>query len=507
MNIFLVEDERWALAELVELFKVYEPEHQVYAFDNGEDALVASKLNRPQLVVSDINMPGMDGLELIKALLLADRDIKGIILTGHDQFEYAQKGLKIGVMEYLLKPVKQDILYKSVNQAIHKIEQESMEREERMEGFITQMLFNSFPSTHDGALQINEFHYCIVLLQLINRNAFTGWKETGITNRDIKKHFICADTAVRHVHCIDIDSYRKVLLVPMLDQARGESAQIQSKLLALYRELNKDERMVNVAFVLKKAHESLQKSFIVLSKHLEDHCKFGAATLIAYDLKCGEMDFGTVWEQVRVLESQFIRGEILKGKETIQKIISELAKKEISMKQLQLFLNDLFYSLKYNVQSTGRMEIHMMNLQEDLKVVYEFSAYDQLSDWLEKKIWGLYHENVNQSIKPKELIPLVMQWIHSNYQYNISLQQFAADHHVSLGYLSRLFKVQGEETFSDYLIRYRIEKAKDLLLKGRVRLSDVSLMVGYEDAKHFSQLFKKIVGEPPIAYVKRNQNI
>jgi YesN/AraC family two-component response regulator len=151
------------------------------------------------------------------------------------------------------------------------------------------------------------------------------------------------------------------------------------------------------------------------------------------------------------------------------------------------------------------MEIQTMNLQEDLKIIYEFSLYDELAEWLENKIWGLYHDNVNQSIKPKDLIPLVLQWIHSNYQYNISLQQFAADHHVSLGYLSRLFKVQMEDTFSDYLIRYRIEKAKDLLTEGRVRLSDVSSMVGYEDAKHFSQLFKKIVGEPPVAFVKRNQ--
>ena len=65
MNIYLVEDERWALAELVELFKRYRPAHRVHAFDNGEDALHAAAADPPQLVLTDINMPGMDGLELI----------------------------------------------------------------------------------------------------------------------------------------------------------------------------------------------------------------------------------------------------------------------------------------------------------------------------------------------------------------------------------------------------------------------------------------------------------
>lgn len=99
-----------------------------------------------------------------------------------------------------------------------------------------------------------------------------------------------------------------------------------------------------------------------------------------------------------------------------------------------------------------------------------------------------------------------MNWIHANYQGELSLQQFASEHHVSLGHLSRLFKSQTGYTFSDYVIGYRIGKAKELLADGTSRPSEVGELVGYEDSKHFSHLFKRITGETPTAYAKRKMS-
>jgi two-component system response regulator YesN len=99
-----------------------------------------------------------------------------------------------------------------------------------------------------------------------------------------------------------------------------------------------------------------------------------------------------------------------------------------------------------------------------------------------------------------------MNWIHANYQGSLSLQQFASEHHVSLGHLSRLFKSQTGYNFSDYVIGYRIGKAKELLADGTSRPSEVGELVGYEDAKHFCHLFKRLTGETPTAYAKRKMS-
>jgi two-component system response regulator YesN len=101
-----VEDERWALEELKALFKRYEPQHLVHAFENGEDALEAANSVVPHLVLTDITMPGMDGLELLAEIGRGHPEAKGIILSVHDDFAYAQRGMQTGVTDYLLKPVR-----------------------------------------------------------------------------------------------------------------------------------------------------------------------------------------------------------------------------------------------------------------------------------------------------------------------------------------------------------------------------------------------------------------
>lgn len=501
MNIFLVEDERWALAELIELFKVYEPSHKIFAFENGEDAISAANITVPQLVLTDINMPGIDGLELISELNKADSTIKGIILSVHDQFAYAQKGMKIGVIDYLLKPVKKDVLYKTVDKAIQNIENDSKQLEERINWSVTQMLFAATMQDNEIAASIFQRKYGMALLLLENWAASKSWRETGITDREIKQHFLSGYVQEHEIHCISIDSQRKAILVPADDDSRCPS--IKTGLTSLFRHLNERHICVHISYILKKEKENANKCFTFLNKQLEEHRKLGVSTFIGPETKAEDADVGGVWGKVRVLQTLLKKGDILKGKETVDKLLLELQKKEITVRQLMLFMNDLFYSLKYNLQSSSKTEINISKLQEDIKVLNEISGYPELSEWLVSQTFSLFSESGSKDLKPKGLVPILLNWIHTNYQNDLSLQQFAGDNHVSLGYLSRLFKSQTGSTFSDYVIRYRVGKAKELLEGGVERLSDVCGLVGYEDPKHFSLLFKKIVGEPPNAYAKR----
>nr|PZN27717.1 MAG: hypothetical protein DIU80_11625 [Chloroflexota bacterium] len=93
----------------------------------------------------------------------------------------------------------------------------------------------------------------------------------------------------------------------------------------------------------------------------------------------------------------------------------------------------------------------------------------------------------------------------TNYADELSLQDFAAENGVSLAYFSRLFKDEVGMTFSDYLTHLRVEKAKELLARGDLRPSDVSILVGYEDPKYFSQVFRRIAGMAPLDYQRSHQ--
>ncbi|MNJ64083.1 HTH-type transcriptional activator Btr [compost metagenome] len=140
----------------------------------------------------------------------------------------------------------------------------------------------------------------------------------------------------------------------------------------------------------------------------------------------------------------------------------------------------------------------------ELQGVFEgVSTFEELGRHLEQFALSFCPQNVSQDTLPKALIPIRLNWMHQNYHQNIFLQQFASEHHVSLGYLSRLFKAQTGQSFSEYLAGYRMEKAKEFLAGGIERIQDVCQMVGYEDVKYFSHLFKRIVGVTPTEYQKK----
>ncbi|MFC5452708.1 response regulator transcription factor [Paenibacillus aestuarii] len=500
MNIFLVEDEYWALAELVELFKVYEPEHCVYAFENGEDAMLAAATIHPHLVLTDINMPGMDGLALVERLNQMDPNIRKIIVSVHDQFEYARKGMKFGVADFLVKPVKKDVLYKAVDHMLEQLQQARKHSAQWLQGALAKMLLTPDRIQHP---QLDRFYTeaCqIVLIRLDEGDFRSSWKETETSLEQLIASL--AGGAAAEVVGVELDCRQRVLIA-MDQQTCQAQADIHKSAAALLDQLKLSGHHVHIGVAKKPAGRSLFEVFSPFSQQLKDNRLFGMPSLVMAEEKRSDADLTAVWERVRVLETHYRKGELAKGKGVLQGLLKELRHKEITKRQLELFMGDMLFSLRFNKYGirTGVNGVH--GLYEDPSTLQHISSYDELLICLHDKIIALYGEEQVSETTPKELIAVLVNQIHHHYQRAISLQQFAAEHHVSLGYLSRMFKAQTGLTFSEYVTEYRIRKAKELLQGGVERLQEVSRLVGYEDPKHFSLLFKKQVGETPMMYAKK----
>ncbi|MCS7462805.1 response regulator [Paenibacillus doosanensis] len=504
MNIFVVEDERWALAELETLLARYEPEHGIYAFDNGDDALAAAADLRPSLVLTDINMPGIDGLELIEQLTKLDSAVKCMILSVHDEFEYARQGMQFGVGDYLLKPVKKEVLYQAVDKALHQLEQEHRRRDAWVNGSLAQMLLAEDDSVPDAELgrEWNERLYAVVLLSLEKAPQIKGWKAAAVDFDAWFRRLAQPPYPDSLIQCVDLDCRQRVLLVPMA--AAAQTAALQPVLLELFEQLRQLPVPAHMAIALKEESVPLRQVYTGLKESLEEHAVFGAATCLPFGAKPQEAELLSAWDKVRIMEVHCKKGELLKGQETLGHIVDEMRLKRVTKRQLRLFIQDVLFSLKYHLLSSGGDKISLNDLQEDVRCLNDFTGYGELFDWLKEKLFRLYCVRPEpQDLNPKGLVPVLLQHIHAHYQNPISLQQFAAEHHVSLGYLSRMFKSQTGTTFSDYIAGYRIRKAQELLAGGIERLQEVSRLVGYEDTKHFSALFKKFVGVSPMTYARK----
>lgn len=500
MNIFLVEDERWALKELADLFRRYESRHRVYTFDNGEDALSASRKVIPQLVLTDITMPGLDGLELCKALKRLYPDVRCMILSVHEKFSYVQQGVRIGVVDYLLKPIRKDALYWAVDQAIQSIDEAEAQKEAVRNRSIGQLLLSSGQGDEEIAEQLFRSRYAMAVLLLGNWGADMSWNEL-LKDRSVLEESLsgCAEGTDPAFHIIDIDSRRKVLLA--LCTAHTDFQRLADNMTELHKQLCQNGLCVHMSYDWKKENEHADKWFNVLNERIATNMRLGHPTLAPPGLRKEDADLGGVWDLVRLLAPTFKQGELRKGKAVLQSIIEELERKEVTFGQLQLFISDMFYSLKYKLDESAMKPLWTQQVCVDIPNT--FTQYRELLEWLWLKLELLYRDCKQEELKPKELVPKIMQWVRGNYQNNISLQQFAAEHHVSLGYLSRIFKEQTGETFSSYITRHRVEKAKQLLEAGIDPPTDLSALVGYEDPKHFRHVFKKLVGESPSTYFKR----
>ncbi|MFX3631449.1 MAG: response regulator [Candidatus Pristimantibacillus sp.] len=496
MNLFLVEDERWALEELKSLFKRYEPQHRVLAFDNGEDALTAALSVVPHLVLTDITMPGMDGIELLAELGHCHPNVKGIILSVHDDFTYAQRGMKTGVTDYLLKPVKKDTLYSTVDRMFALIAEESRSRSDRVQWSLVQRLLSADAPDRGKLPDVDSRRTFMAILLLGNWVSSHTWEAAGLEASEILALLGNKVNQDSDNYCLTIDGRRRVLLLPVLDE--GCMHRIKTGLQSIIQYGSDQGILLHVSFGMKKEHESLNRCFVRLGKQLEENLRIGVPTWAAPDMKLAAPDISGVWEKVRALQSQIKAGDRVRGRETVSRIVSFLQQKEVTQQHLTQFVGDLSYSLKFNLRSE-----YPIRLQEGMSLLNEAIDYGPITKWLTEAVFGLAGEGELKERKPKDLIPVIMSWIHANYQGDLSLQQFASEHHVSLGHLSRLFKAQTGYNFSDYVIGYRIGKAKELLADGTSRPSEVGELVGYEDAKHFSHLFKRMTGETPTAYAKR----
>ena len=500
MVIFLVEDEYWALAELKELFKRYSNQHEVYAFQNGDDALEAAEKIPPDLVITDITMPGINGLELIDQLKRNKPNYtKFVLLTVHDEFKYAQMGLKLGVDDYLVKPVKKDELYSTVDKVILNIENEKRERKKLDRWYLKQFLMYSSENAFYTRQRITDYYLVYLLAE--NWLAERGWQEHGITNENLEKDFFSLLSPKNiDIYAIDIDNRRKLVYIPIFNH--HDEMVIPKIIQQVYHQMTK-KLTVHVSYEKVKKGTIPQQAIQRLEENLKNHMRFGYSTFLPPNFVKKELDLAQVWSKARIIQLYIKKGDIYKCREVVKGIVHEFQAKKITLRQLETFVINVYFALTYNLFGS---ELNMEWTEKNFEIIQKISDYYQLFHFLDEMINAIFETYNPTYTRPKNLIPKIVEWIHNNYNQPVTFQDFANEHHVSLSYLSREFKNQTGYTFLEYLTNYRMKKAKEFIDRGIDRVNELCNLVGYEDPKYFSMTFKKIHGVSPSEYMRKNKS-
>ena len=519
-KVFLVEDEivtREGIRDNVD-WKSARCEFCGEASD-GETALALIESSKPDILITDIKMPFMDGLQLSKIIRKHMPWIKIIILSGHDEFEYAQAALKIGVTEYLLKPISSEDLNNALEKITLLLDQESKEQksfiqlQKEAEGnlatlrekFLLRLVMGGVSSadaieqSQQLGLEIIAPYYLVLLLkiefcdsrvpfdyQVYQRveqavsNLVGSNQDILLTKKGLEEFvFILTGDDSEHLEQagnfweelirreVDISEICKIIIKQGTPQQRLGDIH-HSFVEALYGIKSADKNHLPI-----DSNGNTEKFNLLKLERpaLENYLKFGDS-----------QDYENFF-------SQYL------------KPVYETAFQTDFVKNY--FIIDIMLTISQFISDLGANGDHEPPKINDLEQLLEKKAtFEQTSNLLRNTIINalkIRDDHVNH-----ERLLLIQQakaYIDQNYcDPDLRMNKVAAKFNLSSGYFSTLFSKEIGESFRNYLNKHRIDHAKELLRTTNLKCSEIAYQSGYNDAHYFSTIFKTNTGFSPQQY-------
>ena len=502
---------------------------------DGELAYPLIKREKPDILITDIRMPFMDGLELSRLVKKELPQIKIIILSGYNEFDYAKTAISIGVTDYLLKPISSAKLLEAVKKVGDMIEKEQdnvrlMERyEKEMEENILQekhKLWGALASNRLSTIELLEkgqrlgmdftaSAYMVFLFKLMQEGDATGCSDE--LNRASEKVNSLSGT------------WKKVLSFDRSPEGwafliKGESeaevlenfAETKRELLNLVAMYPKAEyfgglgsivqRIGDIQNSYKEAARAFSSRFFLDANQIAD----SADMVSLHNEEDGKIDVSKMLSKKReheLVEKFFKNGTVEEVDSFLDELFQGIGEQNCkSLLYRQYVVMDLFFCA---TDFLGNLEIGTEELPEECRDINQIVEKAGNAQSLRHQIGILFSETMmlrdgHSKKKYSKLLEDAKAFIDENYRHDdMSLNMVAAQVNISPSYFSTIFSSEMGQTFVEYLTHVRLEKAKELLMCSNMRTAEIGYEVGYKDSHYFSYIFKKVVGCSPKEYRNR----
>ena len=525
IRVFLVEDESIVREGLRDLIP-WEQYGFVFSGEasDGEVALPMVRRIRPDILITDIKMPFMDGLSLSRLVNRELPDTKIIILSGYDDFEYAQQAIELHVDQYLLKPITKANMIKALEQTKRRIEEEQDQKEylqkftreaRKYEDYSRRSFFEKLVS---GALSVQEIYeqaekleieldaecYNIVLLSVHGQGSVTGYSEDlSRTEEVLLQYFLRApdmllfrSSLLSHAILIkgQMDEVRTLTqqCVDMIEQYCGGAEHPVDWHVAVGTPVTR----------LSGLHQCYSEvSHALAFRHLMPRQHVLTTELLRRNRDEGEnysaVDSGK-------LDPTVITGFIQKGMaEEVGDFAAEFFDDLGDAINSMMFRHYLILSARINAISAIReLDLSGESLVKRLPPTEIDLSGEELKSYFRDVLLTAIRLRDEETQKQSgSLVNSALQYIDRHYtDENISLNTVAKAINVSTNYLSAIFSQSVGQSFVEYLTQKRMTRAKQFLRQSNKRAGEIAAEVGYKDPRYFSFVFKKTQGCTPREY-------
>jgi len=481
---------------------------------NGESASELIEKEQPQVVISDISMPFMNGLEMAKVIKETSPHTKVIFLTGYEDFKYAQEAVKLKAFDFLLKPVKMAELIEKVKHAAAECNRE-MKKERRFVDslpLLEQELLRKLTYKQDEAstidvekelselgIQLEGPQYAVMLIHI----ASSDEAEDDEVKQKITKLVDDLFAENKNGYLINGEANEMALFLSVENGCENKIA------LEILEHINKCTENTATITIGRTYDNLFEMGVSFVESRLAMNMKHIMGTGRVYSIDDTIPNDSQNMNMLKELEATFKNDIKLGLPKKVEETLSQISTTITENKNILLSETKLL-ALKYSTLLFYQIKKWK---KEDTEGYSEFEFYNRILqlESLQEMIGilqGLVEEWADSMNKAKDpnrntIVDKAMEYMTENYHDEaLTQQKVAGNVFVSAPYLSNLFKIEKGLNFGDYLLDLRMSKAMELLQHQDAKIYKVAESTGYSNPQYFSVCFKKFTGYTPGEYRK-----
>ncbi len=526
-KVIVVDDEKSIRERLTRYFPWSDVGFEVVgAAENGREALVLIEQEHPDVVLTDVLMPEMTGLELAKEIKISYPDIKVIILSAYDDFKYAQDAIQYGVKGYMLKPLNKEDFYDVFNKLMGELNEDaelkkvsaSNEKWNTQELMLLDLIkganlqkYTQEWSAQNPYIRVAIFSFERVfketstfsIRQKIKELAIDFWKRYRVPVLFYGNSLILLISEQKPVLRKDLKP-KILLFADSLQQNLGEIFKEKSHIVVGVGNLAQSIQEISRSY-----HEAVHASSY---KYFSEH----ETVIFREDLSANE-EFennkiiqDNIVEHVNSIEGKLMEsvliGEITEISNDIHRFFEALERsKGQKISEIRGSCSELVIMLIFRLKEKG-LALPSIDNQQVLGKIYEIDSLKELKRWLKQMLETMsYDLTKSDEQNVNRYVLIAKEYVKSNYHEKITLIEMSNILFLHQAYFSAIFKKETGQNFIDYVNEVRIEKAAQLLRETDNKVKMISDMVGFHSHSYFIKVFKNEKGVTPVMFRRQQK--
>ncbi len=463
---------------------------------NGLEGIRTALDILPDVIITDIRMPKLNGIEMMKQIKDKLPDTKFVVLSGYGEFNYAQEAIKVGAIDYLLKPISSKNFYPLLDKIKSIIDTEKNNIKElsriQAEKELQNLLFTGEIGTNEIIIKNKKYNIEIITLEreILDNNSKL-FVETLEKRIELKKGIL---------HLID----KNKILILVCDEALNDIVEFNFIILNDAKKVNANIKINGIKSScrtnnIQAMYEKLLE-FEQLNFYFDDRCgvryfEGKELTNINIELLGNLLEVDTIVDLVQ-------KNDVDKVIELFKKVILFFEINRVKVNDVKLYIYDVTRNVVDKLLVYDMiLEYQLIAMDKDIQKILIVENKKDLEDLL----LNIFNKTKNSKednldISKKKVVSDIKKYIRKNFDKDIGLNDVADFINLNPKYVSDLFKKEAGINYVNYLRKIRIIHSKELLEHSNLKIYEISTKVGYKTSKHFIRVFKNETGFTPNEY-------